>query len=70
MKKKIAALLLAAVGLLSNACEQHKWSETQKLFPKEEEHGEKAEKEGAEHTKAEPSKEAKDEAKPAEAKKE
>ena len=39
MKKKIAALLLAAVGLLSNACEQHKWSETSKLF-KEGGHGE------------------------------
>jgi hypothetical protein len=32
MKTKIAALLLAAVALLTNACEQHKWSETQKLF--------------------------------------
>lgn len=38
MKTKIAALLLAASALLTNACEQHKWSETKKLFPKEEEH--------------------------------
>lgn len=59
MKKKIAALLLAAVGLLSNACEQHKWSETHKLFPQG------AEKAGAEHAEA-----GKGEAKPAESKKE
>ena len=65
MKKKIAALLLAAAGLLSNACEQHKWSETQQLFPKEEAHGEKAEKAGGEHAEA-----GKGEAKPAESKKE
>ena len=32
MKTKIAALLLAAAALLTNACEHHKWSETQKLF--------------------------------------
>lgn len=38
MKTKIAALLLAAFAILTPACEQHKWDETQKLF-KEGEHG-------------------------------
>jgi hypothetical protein len=42
MKTKIAALCLAAAALLSPACEQHKWDETQKLF-KDGEHSEKAE---------------------------
>lgn len=32
MKTKIAALLLAAFAILTPACEQHKWEETQKLF--------------------------------------
>jgi hypothetical protein len=36
MKTKIAALLLAAAALLTNACEQHKWSETKKLFEEKE----------------------------------
>jgi hypothetical protein len=58
MKKKIAALLLAAAGLLSNACEQHKWSETQKLF--QEPKTEHSEKGSAEHGEA-----GKDEKKPA-----
>jgi ABC-type oligopeptide transport system substrate-binding subunit len=39
MKTKFAALLLAVAALLTNACEQHKWSETSKLF-KEGGHGE------------------------------
>ncbi len=39
MKTKIAALFLAAFALLTSACEQHKWSETQKLF-KQGEHSE------------------------------
>ena len=47
MKTKIAAIVIAAFALLTSACEQHKWSETQKLF-KEGEHG----KESAEHGKA------------------
>jgi len=67
MKKKIAALLLAAAGLLSNACEQHKWSETQQLYPEEK----TGAAEHSEHSKdGEAGKEAKGEAKPAEAKKE
>jgi len=33
MKTKIAALLFAVATLLTTACEQHKWSETKKLFP-------------------------------------
>ena len=41
MKTKIAAISFAIVTMLATACEQHKWSETQKLF-KEGEHGEKA----------------------------
>lgn len=39
MKTKTAALLLAAIAMLTPACEQHKWEETSKLF-KEGEHGE------------------------------
>jgi hypothetical protein len=39
MKTKIAALFLAAFAMLTSACEQHKWSETQKLF-QQGEHGE------------------------------
>jgi len=38
MKTQIAALLLAAFAILTPACEQHKWEETQKLF-KQGEHG-------------------------------
>jgi len=65
MKKKIAALVLAAAALLSNACEQHKWSETKQLYPEEK----TGEAEHSEH-KAEAGKEASHEAKPAEGKKE
>ena len=53
MKTKIAALLLAAAALLTNACEQHKWSETSKLF-KEGGHDEKGKTESAEAAKTEP----------------
>lgn len=32
MKTKIAAALFAVAAMLTSACEQHKWSETSKLF--------------------------------------
>ena len=38
MKAKTAALCLALAAVFSTSCEQHKWEETKKLFPKEGEH--------------------------------
>ena len=38
MKAKSAALCLALAAVFSSSCEQHKWEETKKLFPKEGEH--------------------------------
>jgi ABC-type oligopeptide transport system substrate-binding subunit len=65
MKTKIAALLLATAALLTNACEQHKWSETSKLF-KEGGHGENVNPTNADA----PAAPAQAEVKPAEEKKE
>ena len=32
MKTKIATVLFAVATMLTSACEQHKWSDTKKLF--------------------------------------
>jgi len=42
MKATFAALSLLAICLLTSACEQHKWSETQKLFQEHEAPGHEA----------------------------
>jgi hypothetical protein len=40
MKTKITAALFAISAMLTAACEQHKWSETNQLFKAHGEHGE------------------------------
>ncbi len=52
MKSKIVAALFAFAMIFTSACEQQKWSDTQKLFPKGHgEHGADHEEKAGEHGK-------------------
>lgn len=54
MKSKTVAALFAFAMIFTSACEQQKWSDTQKLFPgHDKEHGAAHEEKAGEHGKTE-----------------
>ncbi|CAN5869506.1 hypothetical protein BH11VER1_BH11VER1_37250 [soil metagenome] len=51
MKSKIVAAFFAFAMIFTSACEQQKWSDTQKLFKGHEEHGAAHDEKAGEHSK-------------------